>query len=110
MAVAQSLKYGDLLNLQKADFDKAKGFFQYKGFNWQNAEKSKAYFEYNGFAVNADPVTWTKYGEKVIYETNDNCHNILLYYHDNQSFFDLENETKKYLKSAGTKSDNNIMK
>ncbi|MCX6352029.1 MAG: hypothetical protein NTX03_09225 [Bacteroidetes bacterium] len=95
---AQSLTYTDLVNLQKSDIDKAKGFCIYKGFNWYSSEKNNGVLEYNGYEVNYDRVIWNHNSEYIYYLSRPSYENAIFYYTNESTFSRIEFEAKGKLK------------
>ncbi|MCX6352030.1 MAG: hypothetical protein NTX03_09230 [Bacteroidetes bacterium] len=112
IVTAQTLSLNDLINLQKSDYNKAKGFFQYKGFSSNGSKindqdavvKDNYQLTYNWYCWSYRPFNiWYIY--KIGYE------NVLVYTVNETDYYALENSVKSQYKkqestSCGRESGN----
>lgn len=106
---SQTLSLTDLLNLQKCDWEKAKGFFTYKGFTWNSSEKNKPNFEIGGYTLYNDVVQWKNNSETVQYLSAYGHETILIYYPDSYAFTNYEKETQNTFKLASSQTKENLL-
>lgn len=105
---AQLLTLDDLVNIQKSNFEKTKGFFTYKGYSLNSSENEKdGAFYSNGFNLSYARVIWKINSEEVQYLTKSGCENIVIYYTDAATFASIEQSAKAAYKfNASNTSDN----
>lgn len=103
LSFSQSFSFEDLLNLQKSNLEKAKGFFSYKGFTWQTTEKEYVgAFVSNGYRLTYDKIIWQKNSETVHYLSKTGSENAVIYYTNQNHFSKLENVVKSQFKVSET--------
>ena len=96
---AQSLSYQDLVNLQKSDFAKVKGFFSYNGWTWVSSKTDcEGCLLISDYALNYSMTEWSNGNEKVQYLYKTSHENVVFYYLEKSSFEALETQVNSILK------------
>lgn len=102
-AYAQSITLTDFINLQTCSFEKAKGFFEYKGFIWQSSEKNKPTVRFGDYEFYTDVIKWEKGHEFIQYLLIPSGGIIITYQTNQSAFIKLKEEFKK--KAISTNSN-----
>lgn len=103
LSIAQSLTYEDLSNLQENNLEKAKGFFNYKGWTWGGTTKDcDNCLQQSGYDLSYDKTVWTNNGESIQFLQKAGYANAVIYYLNQYSFNTLETEVKNHLSPNGT--------
>ncbi len=101
-AMGQSLTFEDLFNLQKNDLNKAKGYFNYKGWRWSGTEKDcSGCLQQNGYDLAYDKTTWTNNNESFQLLQSAGHPNAVFYYPGQNGYSAIEREAKGVLTSSG---------
>lgn len=110
ISFAQSLTLQDLINLQKSNLEKAKGFFSYKGYTWSTSDIDKAdAVNSDGFDLSYDIVKWQNNSEEAQYLTKAGFENVIFYYTNENHFLEIENEAKNQLSKGSSNVTNSLL-
>lgn len=109
LSIGQSLTYDDLIGLQGNSLEKAKGFFNYKGWTWTGTTKDCSNcLQSSGYDLIYDKTEWkNSNGESIQLLQKSGHPNAVSYYINQYSYNALENEVKNYLKPFGSGTEDN---
>lgn len=88
----QSLTVPDLNKLFTSDLETVNGFFQYKGWVWNDSKPGEKSFHINGYYLVTDNTSWKNEGETFNFQTSTGYKNILSYTTNQSNYNSIETE------------------